>query len=212
MRRPTSSMLAMLLLSAALIAPSSSRADFVIFGNDWQSASTSLNIEDQSSGLTSFNGTVGAQTIGITTDVLADTASGNAIITAHGSDPLRAVTFNPVDGIFTAFSFRGSLENTGTITVTVTDNFGQDFIFNANANQNFGPFSVAAIAGTNEYINLVKISVDSSNDFRSARQFDFGNALAPAVPEPSTWAMMILGFFGLGFVAYRRRYELRQTA
>jgi hypothetical protein len=26
-----------------------------------------------------------------------------------------------------------------------------------------------------------------------------------AVPEPSTWAMMILGFFGVGFIAYRRR-------
>jgi PEP-CTERM motif len=26
-----------------------------------------------------------------------------------------------------------------------------------------------------------------------------------AVPEPSTWAMMILGFFGLGFMAYRRK-------
>ena len=26
-----------------------------------------------------------------------------------------------------------------------------------------------------------------------------------AVPEPSTWAMMILGFFAVGFMAYRRR-------
>jgi PEP-CTERM motif len=26
-----------------------------------------------------------------------------------------------------------------------------------------------------------------------------------AVPEPSTWAMVILGFFGLGFMAYRRK-------
>ncbi|WP_291607569.1 PEPxxWA-CTERM sorting domain-containing protein [Bradyrhizobium sp.] len=25
------------------------------------------------------------------------------------------------------------------------------------------------------------------------------------MPEPSTWAMMILGFAGLGLVAYRRR-------
>jgi hypothetical protein len=30
-----------------------------------------------------------------------------------------------------------------------------------------------------------------------------------AVPEPSTWAMMILGFAGVGFMAYRRRSQLR---
>ena len=29
--------------------------------------------------------------------------------------------------------------------------------------------------------------------------------LAGAVPEPSTWAMMILGFIGVGFMAYRRK-------
>jgi hypothetical protein len=29
--------------------------------------------------------------------------------------------------------------------------------------------------------------------------------ISAGVPEPSTWAMMILGFFGLGFMAYRRR-------
>ena len=33
------------------------------------------------------------------------------------------------------------------------------------------------------------------------------NAVASSVPEPSTWAMMILGFFGVGFVAYRRRNQ-----
>jgi hypothetical protein len=30
-------------------------------------------------------------------------------------------------------------------------------------------------------------------------------ALASAVPEPSTWAMMVLGFAGVGFMAYRRK-------
>lgn len=29
--------------------------------------------------------------------------------------------------------------------------------------------------------------------------------IALAVPEPSTWAMLILGFFGIGFLAYRRQ-------
>jgi hypothetical protein len=32
-----------------------------------------------------------------------------------------------------------------------------------------------------------------------------GDFLANPVPEPSTWAMMILGFFGVGFLAYRRQ-------
>jgi PEP-CTERM motif len=29
--------------------------------------------------------------------------------------------------------------------------------------------------------------------------------VTPGVPEPSTWAMMILGFAGIGFMAYRRK-------
>jgi hypothetical protein len=29
-----------------------------------------------------------------------------------------------------------------------------------------------------------------------------------AVPEPSTWAMMILGFCGVGFMAYRRKNKM----
>jgi hypothetical protein len=28
-----------------------------------------------------------------------------------------------------------------------------------------------------------------------------------AVPKPSTWAMMILGFAGVGFMAYRHRNQ-----
>jgi hypothetical protein len=31
------------------------------------------------------------------------------------------------------------------------------------------------------------------------------NSIQPGVPEPSTWAMMIFGFFGVGFMAYRRK-------
>lgn len=32
-----------------------------------------------------------------------------------------------------------------------------------------------------------------------------GQIAIVAIPEPSTWAMMILGFAGIGFVTYRRR-------
>jgi hypothetical protein len=34
-----------------------------------------------------------------------------------------------------------------------------------------------------------------------------GSFVASAVPEPSTWAMMILGFAGVGFMAYRRKSQ-----
>jgi PEP-CTERM motif len=29
-----------------------------------------------------------------------------------------------------------------------------------------------------------------------------------AVPEPSTWAMLLIGFAGIGFAAYRRRLKI----
>jgi len=30
-------------------------------------------------------------------------------------------------------------------------------------------------------------------------------SVTSGVPEPATWAMMILGFAGVGFMAYRRK-------
>jgi hypothetical protein len=36
--------------------------------------------------------------------------------------------------------------------------------------------------------------------------------IAGAVPEPATWAMMLLGFCGLGFLAYRRRRDGNASA
>jgi hypothetical protein len=32
-----------------------------------------------------------------------------------------------------------------------------------------------------------------------------GSTIAAGVPEPSTWAMMLTGFVGLGYVGHRRR-------
>jgi hypothetical protein len=35
--------------------------------------------------------------------------------------------------------------------------------------------------------------------------------LTNSIPEPSTWAMMILGFFGIGFMAYRRKSKSQMS-
>jgi hypothetical protein len=34
-----------------------------------------------------------------------------------------------------------------------------------------------------------------------------GNTFTAAIPEPSTWAMMVLGFLAVGFLAYRRKAQ-----
>ena len=45
-------------------------------------------------------------------------------------------------------------------------------------------------------------------DSNNGDNTQFVNANISAVPEPSTWAMMILGFAGVGFMAYRRRNQV----
>lgn len=40
-------------------------------------------------------------------------------------------------------------------------------------------------------------------------QFSSGILNASAAPGPSNWAMLLLGFCGLGFLAHRRRNALR---
>jgi hypothetical protein len=41
---------------------------------------------------------------------------------------------------------------------------------------------------------------------------EVGANIAAAVPEPSTWAMMILGFAGVGFMTYRRKNSALHVA
>ena len=65
--------------------------------------------------------------------------------------------------------------------------------------------------GTAELASLVTLLlVDAKGNFSSIG-FDATQA-APAVPEASTWAMMILGFAGIGVLAYRRRRNGFATA
>ena len=46
---------------------------------------------------------------------------------------------------------------------------------------------------------------EDGNGYWTADNITF--AAIAAVPEPSTWAMMILGFAGVGFMTYRRRNQ-----
>jgi hypothetical protein len=58
-----------------------------------------------------------------------------------------------------------------------------------------GPVSSNFFFGANEASTATLFLIDQAGDT---------TRISP-IPEPSTWAMMILGFVGVGFMAYRRK-------
>ena len=64
-------------------------------------------------------------------------------------------------------------------------------------------YTYEGIAATNS-TTFTFLSGDPSNDFSSAFDNVAINTI-DGVPEASTWAMMILGFLGVGFMTYGKR-------
>lgn len=84
--------------------------------------------------------------------------------------------------------------------------------YNANLSKTF-TFDVTATGGLDISDILSRSAFGSTVYFVSdiARSTgdtaNVGATMTAAVPEPSTWAMMILGFAGVGFLAYRRKNQ-----
>jgi hypothetical protein len=92
------------------------------------------------------------------------------------SDPKFFISFGSFSGANNAFTANGS--NHGTAGVIALDDSGG--------------------GNDKDYDDLVlKFAVTTTNDSAPAN--------GPAAPEPATWAMMLLGFAGVGFMAYGRK-------
>jgi choice-of-anchor C domain-containing protein len=95
----------------------------------------------------------------------------------------------------------------GIVDVT-TDGFSFDTTNTSLSNMGWKMMSFTFTATTTSE-TLDFESTTTANSQNPTFPFAFGPALdnvsVTAVPEPSTWAMMILGFFGVGFMAYRRK-------
>jgi hypothetical protein len=79
--------------------------------------------------------------------------------------------------------------------------FEDNFTVDAHG-ENF--FTITSING--QLMTDVSLTAINGATFDDLRQVRLGGfSTVGAVPEPSTWAMMILGFAGVGFLAYRRR-------
>ena len=87
----------------------------------------------------------------------------------------------------------GGIFNNLGITSAHSAATGTPFLLTSGGNSGGNPGYQVQVVGANGIVNFAN--------------FTIGAPIMTGVPEPSTWAMMILGFFGLGFMAYRRRNQ-----
>jgi hypothetical protein len=98
---------------------------------------------------------------------------------------------------YNTISFLDALGNTITTTGLDTSKYtGSDILNPANGFQGDGGSAYVNFFFTGGEVSKVLFSSDQ-------KAFEIDN-IAAGVPEASTWAMMILGFLGLGFLGYRR--------
>jgi hypothetical protein len=64
-------------------------------------------------------------------------------------------------------------------------------------------------AKNNQWVTITGLAPFTTVDFHDAGKNAFEFSLGSGVPEPSTWAMMVLGFAGLGYAASRRNSTAR---
>ena len=159
---------------------------------------------------TNVTGTVGSNNTAVlftgTENIISPSMGQARIEAADGT--LNSLDFNltaPNLG-FTAAEFNLNASVNGSTTLTAFDQFGSQFqSFNiSSAGNNF--FNLRAINGQ----VITRVEIDSTNlaDIRQVRiggitQFQPG----VAVPEPMTWALMIMGFGGVGALVRRRRQQ-----
>jgi PEP-CTERM motif-containing protein len=134
-------------------------------------------------------------------------------------------SFGPVPaGSVTLGSF--DLAN-GTDTYNTTFTLDVAFTMPAGTNPNPQTFGAAVTGSVNGNSGSVTIDFSSTPVVFNYNGGSFSLVLTDltlsptdpnlvgtiaAVPEPSTWAMMILGLAGVGFMAYRRRNQIALNA
>jgi hypothetical protein len=201
--------------SAAALVSAPAKATFVI--QDPAITAPLLNFDDGCANCNTTTGHVaGFPSVLVTAKSIGNTDFSNGVATVStvngpGAPPLfTSLEFDLSNvSVFNRFSFQAQFDKKDTgdttdITLQWFDQNGANGIvtyFNVDTNGLTPSLGIHSLDGE----TLSKIIISDSEGFKELKQFAFNGALAPPVPEPATWAMMVLGFAGVGFMAYRRR-------
>ena len=77
-----------------------------------------------------------------------------------------------------------------------------------NFQDGFGPVVGTGVFAVNQFSNISTTGGLLSFDASIVGTIPSDVIFSSSVPEPSTWATMLIGFAGLGFMAYRRKSKL----
>jgi hypothetical protein len=132
-----------------------------------------------------------ATPFGDTTNYLAVLGGGSEQIAFSGLKTSLGLYWGSVDTYNSLTFYSGN-----TLVATIT---GVDVAppMNANGGQtDYASNGYVLISALPQFDRVVAAS--------SSNSFEFDNVVAGGVPEPSTWAMLLLGFAGLGYAGFRR--------
>jgi hypothetical protein len=152
-----------------------------------------------------------------------DGSSFSAFNPALGT--LESVTYNlnaiaqftgggPSDFNTAQYMFQFSGPGGGSIELAAASRFGNGFTDPVRVTPTVGPPLIATFFGPGSVVPSVFIvnSGHTPASIRSSFPLESVTYNYKPIPEPSTWAMMLLGFSGLGFLGYRQTRRAKPQA
>jgi hypothetical protein len=111
-------------------------------------------------------------------------------------------------------------DGSGGSTITPA-NYASHLLLDVDATQSFGSEGAAAAFGASTPAQTFTLTAPTTIDFvvndyylpdNSGGVSLLLSSVRSALPEPSTWAMMLIGFAGIGMALRRRKYLLASSA
>lgn len=193
-----------LILATAVSLSLATGANAAVVGTPGSTPAGTTNFNSQTLGSVTSSFTIGDWTFtpGTNSQIMIGSNSSGAQPLGTSGNYLSVLGGGYIDISFSARNsigfFWGSVDTYNSLQFSNGDTFT-----GSQLSPLLSPTGCQGSPACNSYVTLT-----SNTPFTSVRLLSSSNSFEitniSAVPEPSTWAMMILGFLGLGFLGYRK--------